>query len=195
MMSLEKGEYLVRLAREVVKDFAAGKKREYKFTEPWLLEKRGVFSTLHSYPDGELRGCVGFPLPVLPLGEALVQSAIGACTDERFEKISEKELDKIIVEVSVLSEPELIKAKNPEDLLEKIRPHKDGLILKHGCFSGLFLPQVWEQIPNKRDFLDNLCLKAGLPLGYWKLPESRIYRFSATIFKEETPRGNVIMVR
>jgi AmmeMemoRadiSam system protein A len=94
-------------------------------------------------------------------------------------------LKDILVEVSVLTRPELIIVDRSEKYVDEIIPNKDGLILEYGHYSGLFLPQVWEQIPDKKQFLDHLCMKAGLEPGMWKLNGVKIYRFHVQVFEEK----------
>ncbi len=170
------------------------KKYEIKSSENWLNEKRGLFVTLHTYPEKELRGCIGFTELVYPLKKALVEASVFASfKDTRFNPLTKKELGKVTIEVSVLTEPQLIEYKNPEELLEKIDQFKDGLILKKGSNSGLFLPQVWEQLPDKKEFLSNLCFKAGLlNPNAWKDKSVQVCKFNVQIFEEKEPNGNVI---
>lgn len=151
-----------------------------------LKRKKGVFVTIYKKIAGKehLRGCIGLPYPLKPLIEAVIEAAVSACKDPRFEPLREEELKDIFMEVSVLSKPELIEASG-EKYLEKIKKG-DGLIIKKGILSGLFLPQVWKEIPKKEDFLSNLCLKAGLHPDAWKYDKSiEIYRFDAEILKEK----------
>ncbi len=190
-ISIEKGRKLVRLARNVIEAFLSGKENLDVKVEPWMEESRGVFTTLYTYPNHELRGCIGIPYPTDSLHKNLIESAKSATMDPRFPPLEKDELDHIIIEVSVLTKPEEIKFSDWKDLLKKIIPKKDGLILVHPYGSGLFLPQVWDEIPNKEDFLDNLCLKAGLPSGCWK-GNVRIFKFHVEAFKEKKPRGEVI---
>lgn len=155
-------------------------------------EKRGVFVTLDTYPDHELRGCIGYPEPVFPLGVALVRAAEAACHDPRFRSLKEHELDHIVVEVSVLTVPEEIKVKDRKQLPSLVRIGTDGLIIERGPYRGLLLPQVpvewgWDA----RSFLEQLCLKAGLTPDRWLDQSSRVFRFQAEIFAEESPRGRI----
>lgn len=197
MLSEDEERFLLKLAREVVEKFARNEKIEKPMLNEIakqfpsgvyseiLNEKRGVFCTLHKIVGGKkmLRGCIGMPYPVMPLIDAIVDSAKSACCDPRFPRLSESELKDIKIEISILTEPEFVEANGA--LLEKINPHKDGLILKYGFNAGLFLPQVWEQIPDKEEFLDNLCLKASLPPGTWKKPDAKIFRFHVQAFEEK----------
>jgi hypothetical protein len=191
MLSEKQGEFIVRLARRAAEDFVKRSKGSYEIHERWLLEKLGVFTTIETYPKHELRGCIGLPLPVMELGKAVIESARSACSDPRFDEIKEKELEKIVIEVSVLTKPEKIDFNNAEELIKKLIPKKDGLILECGSCSGLFLPQVWEKLPEKEQFLDNLCLKADLAPGSWRMSNAKISRFRCQVFKEQKPNGRV----
>ncbi len=194
LLSFDQGEFLVKFARSVIESYVRNKKLEKPEIEDWMIEKRGVFTTIETYPENELRGCIGIPYPIKPLIVALLISAKSACIDPRFPPLGEDELDNIVVEVSVLSKPKEIKVKNKEEYLERIS-FKDGLILKYKTHSGLFLPQVWEKIKDKKEFLDALCLKAGLPKEYWKNKEAKIYRFNTQIFKEIEPNGKIVEIK
>ena len=187
------GELVVDIARKTITEWVkTGKKFEPKNYPMEFAEKRGVFTTLHTYPDGMLRGCIGYPEPIFPLVRALVESAISATRDPRFPPLSKGELGRITIEVSVLTKPQLIKVKNPKEYLAKIDLGKDGLIIEKGPFRGLLLPQVpveWEW--DRETFLANLCQKASLPTDYWLSKDVKIYKFQAEIFAEETPNGPV----
>lgn len=195
MLNFSQGEFLVKLARKIVDAQTKKEKIERPKLEEWMLEKRGVFTTIETYPEHELRGCIGIPYPIHSLIDAIFITAREACSDPRFEPLGKDELEKIVIEVSVLSDPKEIKAKRSEEYLEKIERYKDGIIIKYGLASALFLPQVWEKISNKEEFLANLCLKAGLSPNCWKHPNAKLFKFSVQIFKEEKPYGNIIEVR
>jgi len=191
MLSEEQGSFLVKFARETIAKFVRGEETPLPKNYPKELDElRGVFVTLEKFPSGNLRGCIGLPYPDKPLIDAVRDAACSVTRDPRFPHLGEKELDKITVEVSVLTEPEQIKFSSPEELLKKIEPGKDGLILKKDWFSGLFLPQVWEHLPEKIVFLENLCYKASLPKEAWKTAE--IFRFCVQAFKEKEPKGEII---
>lgn len=188
MFSLAQGKKLVQSARKAVSSKFEGKHFELEgFEEP-----AGIFVTVHSYPDNELKGCIGFPEPVFPLNEALVKAARAAAfSDPRFRPIQKEELDSIIFEVSVLTKPELIKVKKPEEYKKEIMIGRDGLVAEQEPFRGLLLPQVapeWNW--NVEEFLNHTCEKAGLPSEAWKDTKSvKIYKFQAQIFKETNPKG------
>jgi len=194
MLSEEDGEKLVKLARQTVEDYFKTKKFVLKKSE--FKEKRGVFVSIHSYPDHELKGCIGYPYPIIPLGEALQKASFSAAfEDSRFYPLTEEELKGIIFEVSVLTEPELIEVKNPKEYLKKIKIGKDGLIAEYGFNKGLLLPQVplqFEPCWNAETFLEQTCMKSGLLPDTWLDCKTKIYKFQAQIFKEKSPRGEII---
>jgi AmmeMemoRadiSam system protein A len=188
MISEKDGAFLLGFARQVIEDYVNGKQSEIPKKYPDVCkEKFGVFCTLHRIVRGEkrLRGCVGIPYPTMLLIDALREAATSSTEDSRFPTLRRDELKDILVEVSVLTRPELIIVDRSEKYVDEIIPNKDGLILEYGHYSGLFLPQVWEQIPDKKQFLDHLCMKAGLEPGMWKLNGVKIYRFHVQVFEEK----------
>ena len=197
MYSLEEGTLAVSVARRVVEGWVQGNKKEFKpprdLPESFQRDS-GVFVTLNTFPEKELRGCIGYPEPVMPLIDAIVDSARSASTrDPRFPPVTAKELDRIVVEVSLLTPPELIHVKSPKEYLEVIKIGRDGLIADNGILRGLLLPQVpieWKWTVH--EFLDHTCNKAGLPMDAWTDPETKMYRFTAEIFDEVKPRGEIV---
>ncbi|MCD6127922.1 MAG: TIGR00296 family protein [Methanomicrobia archaeon] len=186
MFTLEEGEELVRIARENIETYlSSGRRINLKDVKEKYRKKMGVFVTLNK--DGELRGCIGYPRPVLPLIDALLDVSISAAVrDPRFPPVTLKEMEKITVEITILTPPELIKCK-PKDYPKNIKIGRDGLIVEKGFFSGLLLPQVaveWNW--NEEEFLSNTCLKAGLPMDAWLDPDTRVYRFQGQIFYEDS---------
>ncbi|CAB3288247.1 Protein MLASG1_v1_0568 [Methanocaldococcus lauensis] len=194
LLTLEEGTFAVKFARAVIENYLSGKDVIVENYPDVFNEKRGCFCTLHTYPERELRGCIGIPEPILPLIKALEEAAISAATkDPRFPPVTLEEMDYIVVEVSILTPPELIKVRHPREYLEKIKIGRDGLIIKYGMHSGLLLPQVpiefgWDV----EEYLAHLCLKAGLPPDMWLDENAKIYRFEAQIFEEVEPRGDVV---
>lgn len=195
-LSTEEGVYLVRLARRAI-EAALGSSEGVAFDDApeKLSELCGVFVTLNKVEDGShsLRGCIGFPYPVKPLVEAVVDSAQSAALrDPRFPPVSMGEMDSIVVEVSVLTPPEKIVVEEPLEYPGLIDVGSDGLIVSRGSRQGLLLPQVpvdwgWEA----EEFLTQTCLKARLPPDAWLLPGTEVSKFQAIIFSEEGPRGRV----
>ena len=169
----------VKLAKEAIASEFSGKKvRIPPYKE--LKEKRGVFVTLKK--NGELRGCIGFPYPNYELGEAIILAAKSAAfSDPRFPPLSEEEFIECKLEVSVLSVPVECEAKP-----EKIKIGKDGLMCEFNEQGGLLLPQVApEQGWNSVQFLEGLCMKAGLPRNSWKEKGFKLWKFQANIVDEE----------
>jgi AmmeMemoRadiSam system protein A len=138
-------------------------------------EFRGCFVTLTK--KGQLRGCIGYIEGIKPLYQAVIDNAKNAALeDPRFPKVRPFELTDIKVEVSVLTKPLPLDYKDPQDLLEKLKPGEDGIILSKGYHQSTFLPQVWEQLPDKTEFLEHLSMKAGMPADGWKTSEVKRYR-------------------
>jgi len=171
MLSDYDGEIAVRYARAVVENHVAGKEMpEFEFGEVFG-KKMGAFVTLNAYPDKMLRGCIGIPEPIMALKDAIKEAAVSATHDPRFPPLGKDELDKIVVEVTSLTPPELIEVESPEEYLNHIKVGRDGLIAEKGFWRGLLLPQVpveygWDE----EQFLSQTCMKAGLP------PESTAFR-------------------
>jgi uncharacterized protein (TIGR00296 family) len=187
----EEGEIAVKLARRAIEEYIDIKLIVKNSYGGKFVEKRGVFTTLTK--NGELRGCIGFPEPVYPLGEAVIRSAIAAAVnDPRFPPVEKTEVDDLIVEVSLLTKPEILKVNKKSELPSKIEVGKHGLIATRDGYSGLLLPQVAvEENMDSKKFLDAVCWKAGMEPGCWKDDDTKIETFSAEIFYEVEPRGPV----
>jgi uncharacterized protein (TIGR00296 family) len=194
---LDEGKFLIHLARRAVKEYLETGEtvKAPENTSEKLFEHCGVFVTVNSLKNGvkKLRGCIGYPYPTSPLVEAVIDSAISAATrDPRFYPLSLGELGNVVFEVSVLTPPEAIKVENPKEYLAKVKVGEDGLIVEKGGYKGLLLPQVpveWEWC--EEEFLCQCCGKAGLPPDSWLTKETKIYKFQAIVFEEETPQGEV----
>lgn len=145
----------------------------------FLKEDGASFVTLKY--DDHLRGCIGSVVAHRSLMSDIAANAVSAAFhDPRFHQLHENELPHISVEVSVLSEPTLLEYEDFDDLLKKVVPDIDGLILKHQGYQGTFLPQVWEQLPSPKEFLGHLSMKAGLnPSVYAEHPTIYRYRVEA----------------
>jgi uncharacterized protein (TIGR00296 family) len=195
LFQLSDGEKFVKLARKSLEYFFASSAVMRDIApEKAYSEERGLFVTLHTFPGNELRGCIGYPEPVKPLWNALIECAyLAAFEDPRFPHLEKSELEHIIIEVSVLTRPEVIKVKNPEEYLKKIEIGRHGLIIRQGVRSGLLLPQVAPEWGwNVTQFLEQTCQKAGLPKDAWKADGVVLKSFEAQIFKEEKPKGRII---
>ena len=188
MIALNEGKELVKIARTSILNYFRSKGTDTKE----FPERCGVFVTINSYPEKELLGCIGFPYAVMPLGKAVIESAVSAAfNDPRFQPLKREDTGKIIIEISVLTKIEEIKSPK-EKITEQIKIGKDGLVCKYKSFSGLLLPQVaTENRMNAKEFLECVCMKASLPKDAWKNPDCKIYKFQAQIFSEKSPEGPV----
>ncbi len=192
MFSLIQGKRLIKLARNSIESHLFHK--EFKISTTVVEEfgdRLGCFVTLTI--DGELRGCIGFPEPVYQLFHAIKDAAVSAgFSDPRFLPLSKEDYAKVMVEVSVLTKPELIKVEKSSDYFGHIKIGRDGLIIRSAMgVSGLLLPQVFTEYNcNPEQALRMVCQKAGLNIDAWKDISNKIYRFSGQIFKE-TPSGVV----
>ncbi len=171
-------EFLLHLARETITAHLRGMKEPPAATDdPDLKGKRGAFVTLHV--DGDLRGCIGYPLPYKPLAETISEMALAAATqDNRFESIRESELERLRIEISALTLPRPI--QDPAE----VEVGRHGIIVSKGGRQGLLLPQVpLEYGWDRETFLRHGCQKAGLPDNEWK-KGAAIQVFEAQVFSE-----------
>ncbi|MCD6309939.1 MAG: AmmeMemoRadiSam system protein B [Candidatus Eremiobacteraeota bacterium] len=173
---------MLKIARQTLNSYIRENKiPKIEFKSPILKEKRGLFITLHKGKQKDLRGCIGYIEGLKPLGEAIQDMAVNSSTrDPRFPPVRPEELDDITIEVSLLSP--LMKIENPDEII----PGKHGVVVKKGWHQGLFLPQVWEQLPDKETFMSHLCAgKAGLSPDAWKDKDTELYIFTVEHFEEE----------
>jgi uncharacterized protein len=157
-------------------------------------EKRGVFVTLRRFPGDQLRGCIGYPMPVLPLRIALARAAVAAALeDPRFARVQAPELSELSIETSVLTVPVVVQAPEPVQRARSVLVGRDGLIVDGFGTSGLLLPQVApEQGWTAEEFLAGTCEKAGLPRHAWRDPRVTVRRFEAEVFRERSPGGEIL---
>ncbi len=198
MYTIEDGTFLVKLARRTIETYLfEGTVIPVPEVSRKLKEKTGVFVTLETYPEKNLRGCIGHIEPSYPLVDGTIEMAISAAVkDPRFPPVTQGEMEKIIVEVTILTPPVLIKIKSPKEYPDKIEIGRDGLIVEKGFYRGLLLPQVpVESGWSKEDFLSHTCIKAGLMADCWFDEDTKIYKFSGLVFTEETPGGKVVEKR
>jgi len=147
-----------------------------------LRAERAAFVTLHE--QGRLRGCIGHLEAVAPLVVDIADNAYAAAfRDPRFPPLTAGELDLIHIEISVLTPAEPIGFDGEQGLLDALEPGRDGVILAEGPRRGTFLPSVWEQLPDRRDFLRHLKQKAGLGPEYWS-DQIRAWRYRSEAFAE-----------
>lgn len=148
-----------------------------------LREPKGCFVTLTK--DDELRGCIGNVTAGDPLYQAVMQNAENAALhDPRFPPVTADELGRIHIEISILTEPQRLTFRSPEDLLSQLHPPRDGVVLKIGGRGATFLPQVWDQILDKVEFLDRLAQKAGCPPSAWRGPDVTVATYQVEAFAE-----------
>ncbi|MCX6750170.1 MAG: AmmeMemoRadiSam system protein A, partial [Candidatus Pacearchaeota archaeon] len=182
----EEKQFLLNLARESAETYLkTGKKIEVneKDIPENLKINKGCFVTF--IEDEQLRGCIGNILPQLPLYECVIENSINAAIrDARFSPVNYSEMKKIKIDVSVLSIPSLLQHNSSEELLLKLKPLEHGVIIKRGTDQSTFLPSVWEFIPNKEDFLANLCMKGNMEADCWKDPKTEVYIYTAEDFSE-----------
>ena len=195
-LSLDEGKYIVRLARDAIEKVLKSQMSLRPQNIPQKLQAHcGVFVTINKLKGSthELRGCVGFPYPVKPLAEAIVDSAVSAAlNDMRFHPVSVSEMNSILIEVSVLTPPEIIDVNDTTEIINKVKVGKDGLIISRGEKRGLLLPQVPVEYGwSSKEFIEQSCVKARLPRNAWRLPGTEVSKFQAIIFGEEKPRGMV----
>ncbi|MCL5783328.1 MAG: AmmeMemoRadiSam system protein A [Candidatus Thermoplasmatota archaeon] len=176
------GSYLKKLARRSIEAHFTGESFKDEAKEGSLDQKTGVFVTLRK--SGELRGCIGFPLPRYSIRDGVRKAAIFAATeDPRFPRVKKDEMKDIEIEVSLLTPPEDVEIRTESDLA-RIKVGRDGLIVSNDYTSGLLLPQVaTEYNLTAREFIEATCEKAGLPRGEWKRPGVRIQIFRAVVFE------------
>ena len=168
--------FLLELARQSLEACVKGKPMPKPEKPPEITKKdRGCFVTLTK--SGVLRGCIGYIEGIMPLFEAVIDNAKNAAlSDPRFPEVTPDELHEIRIEVSVLTPPEPLEYHDTQDLLNKLVPNQDGIILQSGYHQSTFLPQVWEQLPDKIDFLEHLSMKGGMPKDGWKTASVKRYR-------------------
>jgi len=191
-LSPEQGRLLVKLARQTLSQRLAKQIPQNEIdslnralTDPCFNSSCGTFVTLTI--DGQLRGCIGNLTSDESLTSGVRRNAINAAFhDPRFSPLGASELDCVSIEVSILSEPRQLVFRKASELLKKLRPRIDGVILRKGAASATFLPQVWEQLPQPRDFLAHLCMKAGLAADAWQHSELEVSIYQVQHFEEQS---------
>jgi len=182
----KEGKYLLDEARSTIEQELFARKGPQKPDTdlPAIFnELRGTFVTLTI--QGGLRGCIGHIIPQEPLIEGIRVNAINAAfRDPRFRPLTRDEWRRVKIEISILTDPKPLSYSNAKDLLKKLRPGIDGVIIKKGFYQATFLPQVWEQLPRKEDFLNHLCLKAGLDGDAWRKGGLEVSTYQAQAFEE-----------
>jgi hypothetical protein len=179
-------KFLMELARKTVTRVVNGEKMpeaDAAGLSENLRTARACFVTLTK--NNDLRGCIGSIFPEEPLYQAVPGRArAAALEDPRFPPVRSEELKDIQIEISVLTIPRRLDFKSPDDLVQKLRPNIDGVVLIMGSRQATFLPQVWEQIPDKNDFLNHLAEKAGLSASAWQEEGTSVLIYQVEAFKE-----------
>jgi AmmeMemoRadiSam system protein A len=171
---------LLGIARSTIESYVrTGKIPEARPLTPKLSEKRGAFVTLHE--RGQLRGCIGYIEAVKPLYQAVSNMAVAASTeDPRFPPVEPAELDKIEVEITVLSQ--MRQVPSPDSVVVG----RHGVVIKKDTCSAVFLPQVPVEMGwDRNTYLSELCGKAILPRDAWKSPDAKLFVFTGQVFGEK----------
>jgi len=182
----EEKQTLLHIARQSLELAVRGEKLsspDEATLTPCLRESGASFVTLTVH--GNLRGCIGALEPYQPLAMDVREHAIAAALeDPRFPPVQSKELDQIEIEVSRLTVPHRLEYKDADDLLAKLNPNVDGVILNDGWRRATFLPQVWEKIPDKAEFLAELCFKMGSAPDTWRNKHLEVLIYQVEEFHE-----------
>lgn len=186
MLNKDEQDYLLKLSRETLERYVKDGevlRPDPREVPPKTREIRGCFVTLNK--DGRLRGCIGHITPQKPLYQCVVENTINAAVhDHRFKPVEPGELEEIEIEISVLTPPKPLLFSSPDQLLEKLVPFRDGVVIRMGFHQATYLPQVWEQLPEKKEFLSHLCLKAGLNPDCWRNKNLEVFTYQAQVFHE-----------
>jgi AmmeMemoRadiSam system protein A len=180
----EQGKLLLKLARETIAE-RLGKRPEGKTTivDPALQAECGTFVTLKI--GGQLRGCIGNLEPAGSIVESIRRNALNAAfQDSRFPELTAEELAQVHIDISILTQPQPLAYRDGVDLVAKLRPGIDGVILRLGRCGATFLPQVWEQLPVAEEFLGHLCRKAGLSAIAWQDSHPEVETYQVQCFEE-----------
>lgn len=183
-MTKQNQQFLLKLARQTLKHyFDTGKILDVSVSNKELNEKLGTFVTLHK--NSQLRGCIGHIEPVQEVYKDVIDNALSAAFDDpRFNPLQKDELKDVVIEISVLTQPQKLIYTSIDDLLNKLQPLRDGVVIKKGRHGATYLPQVWEDLANKEDFLSSLCEKAGLPTDEWRTCQLEVLTYQAEVFYE-----------
>lgn len=172
----EKQELLAYSRRVLENKIKENKEIDEDATDSNYMQSAGVFVTLKK--GDELRGCIGYIEPVESIWDAIRINTVAAATgDPRFPSVEPEELEEIKIEISILTRPKACE-------FDEINIGKDGVVLEQGRRKATYLPQVWEDLPEKERFFGTLCEKAGLAADCWKQPQTKFYRYDAIVFGE-----------
>lgn len=185
-LNYEEQKTLLKLAREAIQTVLVGEEiipLDINSLSEKLRENGASFVTLTKH--GNLRGCIGTLEPHQPLAEDVREHAIAAALhDYRFHPVDIKELSEIMIEISRLTIPIPLFFSDQQDLLNQLHAGEHGVILTDGFRRATFLPQVWSKIPDKIQFLSQLCIKMGSPPDYWKSEGAKVFTYYVEEFHE-----------
>ncbi|PIE63093.1 MAG: AMMECR1 domain-containing protein [Desulfobacter postgatei] len=185
MISDKQGQMLLKMARTSIAEKLSlpVDKTQIDLDQSFLENKQGLFVTLHK--NSALRGCVGVIEPVEPLKTCVGKTArLTAFKDSRFAPLSRDEFHQVDLEISLLSPPEKLEYSTGKELIQRLVPFKDGVIIKKGSKQATFLPQVWKQLSDTASFLSRLCTKAGLDNDEWIKGSLIVYTYRVHSFCE-----------
>ncbi|MFA5062080.1 MAG: AmmeMemoRadiSam system protein A [Patescibacteria group bacterium] len=186
MFSQTEKIYMLNLARQAIEYFlkstVALEISESDLPSEKLKQNLSCFVTLTIM--GKLRGCIGHLEAFQPLYKDIIENAVSAAfSDYRFKQLTAGELPNLDIEISVLSESVPLNFTSPQDLLNKLKPNVDGVVINKDGHNATFLPQVWEELPDKKEFLSSLCLKAGLNGDAWQEPGLEVSIYTVEVVK------------
>lgn len=189
-LSSDQGRFLIFEARKTIHDNLLKQPQQNESggtspheVNPVLNRKGGTFVTLSK--NGKLRGCIGHIIAHEPIIESIRHNALNAAfRDPRFPPVSVDELSDIHIEISILTEPELVPYNDVDELKTKLRPGIDGVIIQKENKNATFLPQVWKQLPDHKSFLSHLCIKAGLSPSAWENEKITVFTYQVQSFEE-----------
>jgi len=187
MLNPQQHQALLKLARDsITSGVLTGSPLNIDLTDfsPELTEERASFVTLEI--NKQLRGCIGSLEAWQPLVEDIINNSWAAAfSDPRFPPVTQNELEVINFHLSILSKPKIMLFSSEEDLIQQLQPYIDGLVLEEGAKRATFLPSVWENLTDSKQFLSHLKQKAGLPTDYWS-DNLRVHRYTTESFGEKS---------
>jgi len=188
LLTQDEKQILLLTARNAIENHAHSYPKEIINLDSYsssLSSDGASFVTLTTIPGGHLRGCIGALEAYQPLILDVQEHAVAAAfEDYRFSPVQVGELKRILIEISRLTSPSELEYQSTEELLNKLRPGLDGVILKNGFQRATFLPQVWEKIKTKEDFLQQLCMKMGANSDLWRKKKLQILTYQVEEFHE-----------
>ena len=186
-LSLQERKKLLEIARQAIRSVVEGVPLETIDLAglPMVLREEGVsFVTLTI--AGQLRGCIGALEAYQPLALDVQEHAVAAATEDyRFPPVAREELPLIEIEISRLTPMRALDYSGSQDLLDKLRPGVDGVVIRDGMRRATFLPQVWEKVTSKEEFLDHLCLKMGARPNLWREKQLAVWTYQVEEFRDE----------